>query len=995
MKNFHSKTLTLAFTIYISAMGLAQVPNDNCDGAVSLPGLDDIEVVFCSDNIWNNISVVLENASPEPNVENCALSEVPGVWYKIPAQPDNFFLILSVLGSPNTAPVLKLFAGSCDDLSAISGCYEGDFGQLSLTPTFLVKNREYYILVGDQSASEEPLELQYYTRGFFTSCLFESNLEPVYRSGDGEVFGPYEPGDTVGFEYTTTFQVTTGPQNCQWFQGLVPVFGEGWSLASFGADGEPLNSTMNGNSFPAPNVENEGLWDWWDNVTYHHETCLFNVGDFDGNGTLDMCNTSADPNCIGSGLQGGCCGPCWDDEPGDILPPGWFTSGNTGSCQIDGYPTVDWGDGNTCNGLTGPWSFYFELIVSAEACNIENYESFSIAMHGFADGEVGSWTGGLSVCANDMPQKYYAPVKCCSPTVANSFLSGRVYVDFDQDCTYSGTEPGMPYTLVEIVNQENGDSRFVLSNSGGAYITKLDTGNYWVIPHYDQFSPVNCPDTLEVYLSELCTDYVVNFANDNENLCVDEPYLSISSLWLSPCLSAPVFVNFSNNGVIPIDSVDLQIELGEYLDFIDMDVPYTQIDDQNFFVSLYDIDVNENIIIRIDATTSCEAPLDSVSCSNVTVVSDICNGIMLSASDCSPVIGPFDPNMKVDASNGLLSTTKITGEESIEYDIHFQNTGNAPANNVSVLDTLPAELDISTFEFLSSSHSVEVEIVNNKVLKFTFDMINLPDSISDEMASHGLVTYSIKPIQGLEDGVKIRNSASIYFDFNAPVKTNTKEHIVTCPTGENEEIYIEEGLCTGESIELYNIIFDENNLFGSVVLPNANPDACDSLVFISILFYPEITLDSASITSDLGQGTGSIELHPPAGSFYQYEWDNGSTESTVTGLTAGDYTVTISDQNGCAESYTYTVELASGSRDFPADPVLNIYPVPVQTTIIIEIVPGTNIKRIDVLDVTGKPVLTQVPTWPVKVDVSILKPAFYFIRLETEDGVFVRKIVKM
>jgi len=59
------------------------------------------------------------------------------------------------------------------------------------------------------------------------------------------------------------------------------------------------------------------------------------------------------------------------------------------------------------------------------------------------------------------------------------------------------------------------------------------------------------------------------------------------------------------------------------------------------------------------------------------------------------------------------------------------------------------------------------------VLKFNFTNINLADSFSNEPASHGFVTYKVKLMGNISLGTQVRNTAYIYFDFNAPIITNT------------------------------------------------------------------------------------------------------------------------------------------------------------------------------------------------------------------------------
>ena len=49
----------------------------------------------------------------------------------------------------------------------------------------------------------------------------------------------------------------------------------------------------------------------------------------------------------------------------------------------------------------------------------------------------------------------------------------------------------------------------------------------------------------------------------------------------------------------------------------------------------------------------------------------------------------------------------------------------------------------------------------------------LPDSHANQVLSNGFIKYSIEPLSGLTVGDAITNSASIYFDWNLPIKTNT------------------------------------------------------------------------------------------------------------------------------------------------------------------------------------------------------------------------------
>ncbi|MFK8102664.1 MAG: T9SS type A sorting domain-containing protein [Saprospiraceae bacterium] len=54
----------------------------------------------------------------------------------------------------------------------------------------------------------------------------------------------------------------------------------------------------------------------------------------------------------------------------------------------------------------------------------------------------------------------------------------------------------------------------------------------------------------------------------------------------------------------------------------------------------------------------------------------------------------------------------------------------------------------------------------------------MPDSTSNFEESQGYVSYMISPKPGLAEETNIENTASIYFDTNPPVVTNTTENLM-------------------------------------------------------------------------------------------------------------------------------------------------------------------------------------------------------------------------
>lgn len=137
------------------------------------------------------------------------------------------------------------------------------------------------------------------------------------------------------------------------------------------------------------------------------------------------------------------------------------------------------------------------------------------------------------------------------------------------------------------------------------------------------------------------------------------------------------------------------------------------------------------------------------------------------------VVGSYDPNCKEVEPSGNTPLSFVQNQDWLDYTIHFQNIGTAPAVNVYVYDELDANLDIGSFEFIASSHPCTFNMSGKGFTTFTFSSINLPSIVQDEPLSHGFVRYRVKPDASLTAGDKILNNAYIFFDFNQPIVTNT------------------------------------------------------------------------------------------------------------------------------------------------------------------------------------------------------------------------------
>ncbi len=135
------------------------------------------------------------------------------------------------------------------------------------------------------------------------------------------------------------------------------------------------------------------------------------------------------------------------------------------------------------------------------------------------------------------------------------------------------------------------------------------------------------------------------------------------------------------------------------------------------------------------------------------------------------VLNSYDPNEKL---VDLQETISPDETEKLSYEIHFQNDGNYSALNITVIDTLDEDLDLSTFHFIGSKHFCipSLDSISREV-KFFFPNIQLAGSSFDLEASQGVFFYSISEKTGISNSASIENTAHIYFDYNPAIVTNT------------------------------------------------------------------------------------------------------------------------------------------------------------------------------------------------------------------------------
>jgi gliding motility-associated-like protein len=93
-----------------------------------------------------------------------------------------------------------------------------------------------------------------------------------------------------------------------------------------------------------------------------------------------------------------------------------------------------------------------------------------------------------------------------------------------------------------------------------------------------------------------------------------------------------------------------------------------------------------------------------------------------------------------------------------------------------------------------------------------------------------------------------------------------------------------------------------------------NSNGCDSIIQLSLTItgLPSVTAESDSASCGLPNGIATAAATGGSGN-YSYNWSNGATGNSVTGLEAGSYSVIVTDQNGCTANAQVIVASTSAS----------------------------------------------------------------------------------
>lgn len=410
-------------------------------------------------------------------------------------------------------------------------------------------------------------------------------------------------------------------------------------------------------------------------------------------------------------------------------------------------------------------------------------------------------------------------------------VEGNLAFDSDNNgCNQN--DHGIPFQKFKIT--VNGASGSLIADNTGHYYLPVSSGNHTIVPIIENPAYFNVnPTSLNVTFPAQVSPHIQDFCITPNGTHPDLEMVIIPTTDARPGFDITYKLVYKNKGnTTQSGTVNLNFD-DAILDFMSANPTVASQSLNNLswnFTNLRPFETRE-VTVVLNANSPMETPaLNDGDVLNYTAT------IASAATDEMPedntfafnhtVVNSFDPNDKT-CLEGNSVTTEMSGKY-VHYKIRFENTGTANAQNIVVKDIIDNDkFDVSSLVSIDGSHEFVTKISGNKA-EFIFENINLP---FDDANNDGYIVFKIRTKPNLTLGDSFSNTASIYFDYNFPIITNTEttniELLATKdfefsdyfalypnPAGDILNVQSKKGIKIS-SVSIYNVL-------GQLVLVNTN-----------------------------------------------------------------------------------------------------------------------------------------------------------------------------
>jgi len=280
-----------------------------------------------------------------------------------------------------------------------------------------------------------------------------------------------------------------------------------------------------------------------------------------------------------------------------------------------------------------------------------------------------------------------------------------------------------------------------------------------------------------------------------------------------------------------------------------------------------------------------------------------------------------------------------------------------------------------------------------------------------------LDTFSLNMVEGGDYAIELLDANGCVYDASvtltqpSQVDVNAVTIGVLCSGDENGSIVVEGtgGSGMGYTYDLDGAGFGPNGEYSGLAAGTYNVTVQDDAECSSTLEIPVPSPDAIDVVVDANAGTtgaeadGVIDITVTGGTEpFSINWegpDFTSEDEDISGVSAGDYTVTITDGNGC-EFVSTTIVVVSGIEELISLIDVTLFPNPTRGMVEVQLT-GLNGEAVTAIltDGLGREVSREelgslTGTTIERMDLSSFESGVYFLQLQVANAVETLRVVK-
>ncbi|WP_367230660.1 DUF7619 domain-containing protein [Flavobacterium enshiense] len=362
-----------------------------------------------------------------------------------------------------------------------------------------------------------------------------------------------------------------------------------------------------------------------------------------------------------------------------------------------------------------------------------------------------------------------------------SFTPAGVYYTLQGDVKYDLDGNGCDVNDIKIPNANlkityGVSDGFITTNQTGNYAISVNEGAYVVTPNIELYPYFNvAPSVVNVSFPSQSSPVAQDFCITANGVHSDLEVLMLPISPARPGFTSKYKIVYKNKGTgTQSGSVNLMYN-NAVLGLLSTNPVYTTSTTNSISWDFVNLKPSESKAIEL--TIRINSPMDTPAVNGGDVL-NFTASISSTATDETPadntfvfnqrIVNSYDPNDKTCLQGTTIAPSAVG--KYVHYMIRFENTGTFSAENIVVKDVIDAtKFDVNSLVPISGSHNYYTKISGDKV-EFIFENINLP---FDDANNDGFVAFKIKTKPTLVTGNTFSNTASIYFDYNFPIVTNT------------------------------------------------------------------------------------------------------------------------------------------------------------------------------------------------------------------------------